>query len=78
MSALVSTLGRVGFRLPRVTWRRLLDRLAAYDALHRERAGLALMDDRILRDVGMTRADVETALSRPDAHIRLILDRRAH
>lgn len=62
-------------RLP--TWRalvrRLFRRLLALDALQRERRGMASLDPRMLRDIGVTRADVEATLSRPDEHLRLIL-----
>lgn len=47
---------------PRVTLRGLLDRIVAADARYRERIYLARIDDRILRDVGVTRADVAAAL----------------
>ncbi len=41
------------------------------DAFYRERQRLAELDDRTLRDIGVTRADVEEALSRPEEHFTL-------
>jgi uncharacterized protein YjiS (DUF1127 family) len=43
----------------RLTARGVLDFFAALDARHRERHYLRIMDDRLLRDIGATRADVE-------------------
>ena len=48
----------------RPTWRGLLDRIAAADKRYRERMVLSRLDDRILRDVGATRADVAAELRR--------------
>jgi len=77
MTTLTQALGRADFRAPRQTWRglvvRIAARLVALDLLFRERARLADLDDRILRDIGVTRADVGHALSQPDAHLRSIL-----
>ncbi len=75
MATLTQTLGHIEFDAPRSWWRRALDRLLALDLLHRERHDMAALDDRILRDIGVSRADVETALSRPEQHLRLILSR---
>ena len=47
---------------PRLTVRGLLDRLADLDARHRTRIDLIALDDRMLRDVGLTRADVADEL----------------
>lgn len=77
MTTLTKILGETGFRTPRLDWRALLGRLAALDALHRERGRLAELDDRILRDIGVTRADVAETLRRPEEHLRLIV-RRGH
>jgi uncharacterized protein YjiS (DUF1127 family) len=44
---------------------RLLAALAEADRIHRERHYLATMDDHLLRDIGVTRADVEAELRRP-------------
>ncbi len=44
---------------------RLLAALAEADRIHRERRYLAEMDDALLRDIGITRADVEAELRRP-------------
>ena len=45
--------------------RGILDRLSALDARHRNRMDLEALDDRMLRDVGLTRADVAAELRRP-------------
>jgi uncharacterized protein YjiS (DUF1127 family) len=50
---------------PRLSVRGMVHRLAAYDARRRERHHLAELDDRMLRDVGLTRADVFAELRRP-------------
>ena len=50
---------------PRLTVRGFLDRLAELDARSRNRRDLMALDDRILRDVGLTRADVAGELRRP-------------
>ncbi len=77
MSSLSRGLGRADFRAPRLNWRSLAARVAArlfaLDLLFRERAKLAELDDRILRDIGLTRADVDSALSHREAHLRSIL-----
>lgn len=52
-------------RRPRLTARGLLDRLVRFDALWRARAHLEALDDRMLRDIGLTRADVDAELRRP-------------
>lgn len=53
--------------------RRLLRKALALDLLARERNYLDRLDERTLRDIGLTRADVEGALARPEAHLRSIL-----
>lgn len=50
---------------PRLWLRSLLARLRAADALHRQRVHLSEMDDHMLRDIGLTRADVAAELRRP-------------
>lgn len=46
---------------------RLFARLAALDRHHREMRYLREMDDRLLRDIGVTRADIEAEMRRrPD------------
>ena len=52
---------------PRPSMRGILDRLVAYDALYRQRRALESLDDRMLRDIGVTRADVEAEAKRPMA-----------
>jgi uncharacterized protein YjiS (DUF1127 family) len=49
---------------PRLSARGLLDRLAAADARHRLRAQMATFDDHMLRDIGVTRADLDRELRR--------------
>ena len=44
---------------------RVLAALAEADRIHRERRYLAEMDDALLRDIGITRADVDAELRRP-------------
>lgn len=73
MSTLTKSLGHTGFRTPRLSWRRLARRLLALDALSRERADLAALNDRMLRDIGVSRSEVTEALRRRDDHLRLIL-----
>jgi uncharacterized protein YjiS (DUF1127 family) len=51
---------------------RLLAALAQADRIHRERRHLAEMDDALLRDIGITRADVEAELRRPIDWARLL------
>lgn len=53
--------------------RRLLRKALALDLLARERSYMARLDERTLRDIGLTRADVDGALSRPETHLRSIL-----
>jgi len=50
---------------PRLTVRGFLDRLVELDARSRNRMDLRALDDRILRDIGLTRADVAAELRRP-------------
>ena len=52
---------------PRLSVRGILDRLVAYDALYRQRRALESMDDRMLRDIGVTRAEAEAEIKRPMA-----------
>jgi uncharacterized protein YjiS (DUF1127 family) len=52
---------------PRLSVRGILDRLIALDALYRQRKTLESLDDRMLRDIGVTRADVEIEMKRPMA-----------
>jgi uncharacterized protein YjiS (DUF1127 family) len=50
---------------PHLSVRGVLDFLAAADARHRSRLHLRALDDRMLRDIGVTRADVDAELRRP-------------
>lgn len=61
MPALISRLAHPGVRF---SPRRLLDALLAFDARRRQRYDLARLDDRMLDDIGVTRADVERELGR--------------
>lgn len=73
MSTQTQTLGQTGFAAPRPTVRRALGWLLALDALFRERHALAELDDRMLRDIGVSRGDVAHTLRRPEAQLRSIL-----
>lgn len=53
--------------------RRLLRKALALDLLARERNYLDRLDERTLRDIGLSRADVDGALARPEQHLRSIL-----
>jgi uncharacterized protein YjiS (DUF1127 family) len=58
--------------------RRLLDRLAAIDAALRLRAELERLDERTLRDVGLTRAEIDAEIRRlPRLGGRGVFDPRA-
>ena len=50
--------------LPRFSARGLLDLVASVDARYRSRMALKAMDDRMVRDMGITRADVDSELRR--------------
>lgn len=50
---------------PRLSGRLVLDFLAALDRRARARHQLAHLDDRILRDIGLTRDDVRAELRKP-------------
>jgi uncharacterized protein YjiS (DUF1127 family) len=52
---------------PKAALRRLIERLTALDSAHRRRSDLAILDDRMLRDIGISRGDVEVELRRPSA-----------
>lgn len=51
--------------LPRLTLRTLVDRIVAADRTYRSREHLSRLDERMLRDMGVTRADVDHILGRP-------------
>jgi uncharacterized protein YjiS (DUF1127 family) len=63
MSATV--LRPVRFARPRLAVRRLIAFLGELDARRRARARLAALDDHLLRDIGVSRADVAAELRRP-------------
>ncbi len=50
---------------PRLSVRGILNRLVLADATYRQRMQLKSMDDRMLRDIGVTRAEVQAELKRP-------------
>lgn len=50
---------------PRPSVRGILDWLVALDARYRQRRTLETLDDRMLRDIGVTRAEVEQEIRRP-------------
>lgn len=50
---------------PRLSVRGFLGRLVAMDAAHRQHLALGALDDRMLRDIGVTRADVAAELRQP-------------
>ena len=56
------TLRHVRIARPRLSVRGALDYLAALDARHRARLHLVELDDRMLRDIGVTRAEVRSEL----------------
>jgi uncharacterized protein YjiS (DUF1127 family) len=51
--------------IPQLRPRGLLRRLAAADAAYRNRLRLAELDERMLRDIGVTRGEVARELRRP-------------
>ena len=63
---------------PRLSLRRAVSRLVALNTLWRERVDMSALDDRMLRDIGVTRAEVDAALRRSTEHLRLILLRGGH
>jgi uncharacterized protein YjiS (DUF1127 family) len=59
-----TTLSPVRSARPRLTVRGVLDFLTTADARHRTRMNLRELDDHLLRDMGITRADVDAELGR--------------
>jgi uncharacterized protein YjiS (DUF1127 family) len=53
------------FALRRLPWPRLIPDLAGFLALRRSRRHLARLDDHILRDIGLSRAEAEAEAIRP-------------
>lgn len=43
-----------------------LARIVEFDRRSREREAVRLLDDHLLRDIGVTRGDLEAALGRPE------------
>jgi uncharacterized protein YjiS (DUF1127 family) len=64
MSA-TSVLRRATPARPRLTVRGFLARLVHYDAIRRNRIAMQALDDRLLRDIGLTRADIAAEVRRP-------------
>ena len=64
MSA-TSILSPVRTDRPRLTVRGILESIVRFDARYRNRMDLQALDDHLLRDVGLTRADVAAELRRP-------------
>lgn len=56
------------WRLPRLAG--LLAWVMKLDALHRDRIALSRLDDHLLRDIGVTRAEVEAELGHPHVPAR--------
>lgn len=52
-----------GRRQAGITW--LFDRLARFAELRRQRNALHALDDNMLRDIGLSRADVEREATKP-------------
>lgn len=80
MLTLIQTQSERSSYAPRLVpgWRDGLRRLLAIDALFRERRMMASLDPRLLRDIGVARADIDAALRRPHEHLRSILLRNPH
>lgn len=63
MSAYSNALHRASW--PRLSARGLLERFASADAFYRQRQALASLDERMLQDIGVARAEVDAELRRP-------------
>ena len=50
---------------PRLSATGLVNAIVRLDAAYRERRTLERFDDRMLRDIGVTRAEVEQAIAQP-------------
>ncbi|MCY1182131.1 hypothetical protein D3C76_1415900 [compost metagenome] len=46
-------------------WKRAVARLRRWQELHRQRKQLAALSDYMLKDIGLTRADIEQEIERP-------------
>ncbi|MNZ63238.1 hypothetical protein D3C78_813820 [compost metagenome] len=46
-------------------WKRAVLRLRRWRELHRQRKQLAALSDYMLKDIGLTRADIEQEIERP-------------
>lgn len=56
---------RARFAWPRLSVRGVIARILQADALYRERQALSNLDDRLLDDIGVNRADVAKEMRRP-------------
>ena len=69
MSEFISS---VRLAVPRLSFRRIVEAIIAADARYREMQHLRELDDRMLRDIGVSRGDIEQELRRTymaDIHI---------
>lgn len=78
MTALTTHIGSVPTERRTPLWKRAFSRLLALNLLARERTYMERLDDHLLRDMGLSRADIDAALSRPEDHLRSILLRGPH
>jgi uncharacterized protein YjiS (DUF1127 family) len=65
MHARSTILRRPAPGLPRFSLLAALDWLASLDARYRQRMDLQALDDHMLRDIGITRSEVDGELRRP-------------
>jgi uncharacterized protein YjiS (DUF1127 family) len=61
MTAFISS---VRLAVPRLTFRRIVEAIVAADARYRQMQHLRELDDRMLRDIGVHRGDIEQELRR--------------
>ena len=65
ITSLVTAHCATAHRAPRVWPLRLLHRLFAANALHRQHQALLRLDDAMLSDIGITRFEAESEANRP-------------
>jgi uncharacterized protein YjiS (DUF1127 family) len=65
MQSIIDFIALAGEPRPRSAWHALLMTLALWHHRHRSRRHLAALDDRELRDVGLTREDRRTECAKP-------------
>lgn len=78
MTTLITNIGSVPTERRTPLWKRVVSRLMALNLLVRERTYMERLDEHLLRDMGLSRADIDGALSRPEDHLRSILLRGSH